>query len=67
LEPGEHCIRERRFPPKVISAAKSFGPTIPDDENQEAFGRAKKGTNQKQGADLYPVFRRQGKNSRLLL
>jgi hypothetical protein len=37
----------------VISAAKSFGPTIPDDENQEAFGRAKKGTNQKQDADLF--------------
>jgi hypothetical protein len=53
LEPGEHCIRERRFPPKVISAAKSFGPTIPDDENQEAFGRTKKATNQKQEADLF--------------
>jgi hypothetical protein len=26
---------------------------IPDDENQEAFGRAKKATNQKQEADLF--------------
>jgi hypothetical protein len=36
---------------------KSFGPTIPDDENQEeAFGRAKRGTNQKQDADLFSGF-----------
>jgi hypothetical protein len=32
---------------------KCFGSRIPDDENQEAFGPAKKATNQKQEADLF--------------
>jgi hypothetical protein len=43
LEPGEHCIRERRFPPMVISAAKSLGRRFPM-------------TNQKQDADLFSGF-----------
>jgi hypothetical protein len=66
--PLRWIFRERPFPAMVILGStllqrKCFGARILDDESQEAFGRAKIETNQKQEPTYSPVLKGSRKTS----